>query len=185
MQAYRGPQTTSTFDRQRVSGGLRKVISPACFARWHPHSTRDPFLIVTTGRTSPGVRTILVVMGVSGSGETTLAKALAASLGWQSQTRCRRAITTWNRSSAPILWSASLAAATGQELLVFFVPLAQVADISCGQHRAQLPHALTGGLSVRCSLQAGFGCLAYPVRCYDYSITTRRHKLSKQAPPLA
>ncbi len=45
--------------------------------------TSSSQIVVTSGRPdTAGVRTILVVMGVSGSGKTTIAKALADRLGW-------------------------------------------------------------------------------------------------------
>jgi gluconokinase len=45
--------------------------------------TSSSQIVVTSGRPdTAAVRTILVVMGVSGSGKTTIAKALADRLGW-------------------------------------------------------------------------------------------------------
>jgi MoxR-like ATPase len=45
-------------------------------------ATADQDVVESAGADIAGVRTILVVMGVSGSGKTTIAKALADRLGW-------------------------------------------------------------------------------------------------------
>jgi type II secretory pathway predicted ATPase ExeA len=45
-------------------------------------ATADHDAVESVGADIAGVRTILVVMGVSGSGKTTIAKALADRLGW-------------------------------------------------------------------------------------------------------
>ena len=45
-------------------------------------ATADQGVVESAGADIAGVRTILVVMGVSGSGKTTIAKALADRLGW-------------------------------------------------------------------------------------------------------
>src|SRR5207342_531694 len=45
-------------------------------------ATADRNVVESASDVSAGVRTILVVMGVSGSGKTTIAKALADRLGW-------------------------------------------------------------------------------------------------------
>ena len=45
-------------------------------------ATADQDVVESAGADIAGARTILVVMGVSGSGKTTIAKALADRLGW-------------------------------------------------------------------------------------------------------
>ena len=45
-------------------------------------ATADQNVVESASADIAGVRTILVVMGVSGSGKTTIAKALADRLGW-------------------------------------------------------------------------------------------------------